>query len=72
MLLYNDTALTDISGLSGWNVSGVTQMRYAFYNDYSLTSLSPLDSWTVNSSAIMTGMFNDIPTSIARPNWYHE
>ena len=72
MLLYNDTALTDISGLAGWNVSGVTQMRYAFYNDYSLTSLSPLDSWTVNSSAIMTGMFNDIPTSIARPNWYHE
>ena len=52
------TSLTDISALSGWNVSGVTSMSTTFYNCTSLANLSALSDWNVSNVTDMGDMFS--------------
>ena len=40
--------LTDISGLSNWDTSNVTDMGYIFYYCYNLTDISALSNWNVS------------------------
>ena len=51
--------LTDISGLSGWDVSGVTDMGGAFWWCSSLADLSPLSGWDVSGVTDMSEAFQD-------------
>ena len=66
------SSLANIDGASGWDTSSVTSMSYMFYNDSQIASLDPISNWTVQSSTTKTSMFNGIPTSVTRPNWYTE
>lgn len=43
------TALTDISGLADWDVSGVTDMNRLIQNCNSLSDISPLENWDVSN-----------------------
>lgn len=49
--------LTDISGLSRWDVSGVTDMGDLFYDCNKLTDLSPISGWDTSNVTDMTSMF---------------
>ena len=69
-MFYGNLSLEDISGIGGWDVSSVTDVSKMFYGDRYITSLSPLNNWTTTSLTTMTDAFMNIPTSVARPNWY--
>ena len=58
-LFSNYTSLTDISPISGWDMSGVTNMSSMFSNCTSLTNLSPISGWDVSGVTYMDGMFQD-------------
>lgn len=49
--------LTDISGLSSWDVSKVTDMTNVFVGCSSLTDSSPISSWDTSSVRTMYEMF---------------
>ncbi|MBR3236765.1 BspA family leucine-rich repeat surface protein [Candidatus Saccharibacteria bacterium] len=52
-------ALTDISALSNWNTSNVTDMDYMFASNYSLTNIDALANWDTSNVTDMNGMFID-------------
>ena len=51
------TGLSDISGLSGWNVSAVTSMKAMFGGCTSLASLEGVNNWDVSNVTDMSYMF---------------
>ena len=57
--LYNGYSnLTDISGISGWDVSKATYMNYTFQSCNSLTDLTPLSGWNTSNVTSMGSMFS--------------
>ncbi|MBR3172531.1 BspA family leucine-rich repeat surface protein [Candidatus Saccharibacteria bacterium] len=54
---YYNTALADISVLSSWDTSDVTNMRYMFSYTTSLTDIDALSSWDTSSVTDMSYMF---------------
>ena len=56
-MLYGNTSLTDISALSNWNTSNVTNMSNMFGYTYSLTDISALSDWDTGSVINMNYMF---------------
>ena len=74
-LLYSAfcrTKISSVAPLANWDVSKVDSFSNMFKYDYYITDLSPLNSWTVDSSASMSMTFDGVPTSVARPTWYHD
>ena len=53
----NAKSLTDISYLSGWDMSGVTNLAFAFKGCESLIDASPLASWDTSNVYSMQEMF---------------
>ena len=59
MHLYNGYSnLTDISGISDWNTSNVTEMGRMFYGCNNLTDLTPLSGWNTSNVTEMGSMFS--------------
>ena len=50
--------LLNISGLTNWDVSNVTNMEYMFSNCNNITNLSPLANWNVSNVTNMNTMFS--------------
>ena len=57
-VFQNDQALTDVSAISGWDVSNVTSFGMMFANDTALTSVSSLSTWDLSSATSIQQMFN--------------
>ena len=57
-LFYNCRNLTDLTGLSSWNVSNVTSMNNMFLICSNLTDLTPLANWNVSKVMNMESMFS--------------
>lgn len=68
----NMESLRDISALATWDVANVTDFDLSFRNDRSIDDLSYIENWTINPSATMVQAFDSIPSTVARPSWYHE
>ena len=58
-LCYYMMNLTDISGLTTWDVSNVTDMNFMFSECSQLTNLTPLTNWDTSSVTDMGVMFNN-------------
>ena len=58
-LFYNCSNLTDISGLTNWDVSNVTSMRNMFEGCSGLTDLTGLSGWNVSQVMYMNYMFQN-------------
>lgn len=68
----HDLNLLDISALTNWDTSSVTNMRAVFQNNKLLSDLSPLANWDTSQVKDMTSMFvNNLMLSDASPlaNW---
>ncbi|MGN1270270.1 MAG: BspA family leucine-rich repeat surface protein [Clostridia bacterium] len=52
----NNTKINDLTALSDWNVSNVTDMSYLFYG-CDITNLSALSNWDVSNVTNMQNMF---------------
>ncbi len=50
--------MVDVSGLSGWDVSNVTNMWSMFEDCGSLVDVSVLSGWDVSNVTYMEDMFN--------------
>ena len=56
-MFYDCSSLTALTGLSGWNVSNVTNMFNMFYRCSKLTDLTALKDWNVSKVTSMGNMF---------------
>ena len=54
---YRYSALTDISALSSWNTSSVTNMSHMFEDADALTDIDALANWDTSSVTNMSNMF---------------
>ena len=62
--MFNDFEyLSDISGLSQWNLSDVKYMYGMFRINYALTDLSPIANWNTSRVTGMADMFMEIPVT---------
>lgn len=61
-MFYKCSNLTNISALSNWNTSNVTNMQYMFNSFGSLTDSSPINDWNISSSTNFTKMFYNTPS----------
>lgn len=72
-LLFSDcTALTDISGLAGWDTTKVTSMYALFSGAKSLSDISALADWDTSNVTDMSCMFygaKSLPDALALRNW---
>ena len=71
MFAYN-TALTDISGLSGWDSSNVVHMDGLFYGAKSLADISSFKDWDTSNVTNMHALFcnaRSLPDALAIKNW---
>ena len=57
-MFFNNTALTDISGLASWDSSSVVSLRGAFMRDSSLSNITPLSNWKTGSLVYMGMLFS--------------
>ena len=57
-MFFNNTGLTDISGLAGWDSSGVVSLQGAFMHDSSLADITPLSDWDTGSLAYAGMLFS--------------
>ena len=57
-LFYGFKSLNDISALSAWDTSSVTNMSEMFYNASSLTNIDALTDWDTSKVTDMGGMFS--------------
>ena len=55
---FRNTALADISALSSWNTSSVTNMSSMFHGATALMSIDALASWNISSVTDMSTMFS--------------
>ena len=60
-------SLTDLSPISNWNISGVTNMSGMFAGCLSLTDISPISNWDVSGVTNMSGMFSNCDSLTAVP-----
>ena len=58
-LFYDCSDLTDLTGLSDWDVSNVTDMNSMFSNCSSLTDLTGISGWNVYKVTNMSYMFSN-------------
>ncbi len=58
-MFFNNTALTDISGLASWDSSGVVSLQGAFMMDSSLSNITPLSDWKTDSLVYMGTLFSN-------------
>lgn len=68
----NDGGLSDISALSGWNTSNVTDMNRVFNGDGSLKSLHGLEKWDTSKVTNLEAIFANITNltdASAIANW---
>jgi len=71
--MFSDiTTLTDVSGVSTWDVRNVKRYYAMFRNDSNIGDLRVLNSWNVDTTADIMSMFDGIPSSVLRPDWYQE
>lgn len=56
LFLYNKS-LTDISAISNWDISNVTNMEYLFNYCTHLTDLSPISNWDMSGVTNINSMF---------------
>ena len=56
-MFKNFTSLTDISGIEGFNISGLLTTNDMFYNCRSLTDISILGGWDVSNLENVSNMF---------------
>ena len=56
-MFYNCYSLTNIDGLSKWNVSNGNDFDYMFYNCSSLTDIDALSKWNVSNGICFDYMF---------------
>ncbi len=66
------TALTDISGLSGWDSSNVINMRGLFSRAKSLANIDALQNWDTSNVVSMYALFSDatsLADALALRNW---
>ena len=59
--MFYGTALTNLSDLSGWDMSHVTRMSYMFMNMPNLSNISGLSEWDTSSVTSMTSLFHNTP-----------
>ncbi|MCR4753306.1 MAG: DUF285 domain-containing protein [Candidatus Saccharibacteria bacterium] len=71
MFYFNLGELTDISGISDWDVSNVTNMSYMSAYDGGITPLTVLNNWDTSSVLGKGNMFLEIPSEITRPTWWN-
>jgi hypothetical protein len=65
-----DSPITDVSALSRWNVSNVTDFCWMFVGFSQVESFEVLDDWQISIDADMTDMFEEVPDTTPRPTWY--
>lgn len=53
------TGLTDISGLSAWDVSETTDLSYAFFGAARIADLTPLSTWNTSNVVNMNSLFTE-------------
>lgn len=58
-LFYNCWRLQDITALSSWDTSNVTDMSYMFLGCLSLRDISALANWNVSNVRNMTHLFGE-------------
>ena len=63
--------LSNIDGASGLDTNLVVDVSNMFYNDTLITNLSPIENWNTTSLVNTSNMFEGIPSTVARPTWYH-
>ena len=56
-MFYNFQKLANIDGISSWDTSGVTDMRYMFDSCSALTNIEAVASWDTSSVTNMSRMF---------------
>ncbi len=56
-LFFQDGNLTDINGLTNWDVSNVTTMA-GMFNNTKINDITPLKDWNVSTVTAMNNMFN--------------
>lgn len=61
---YFCTSLTNISGLSNWDVSQITNMEGMFLENYLITDISALQNWDVSNVRNMSIMFNSCSSKL--------
>ncbi len=57
-MFFNHAALTDISGLAGWDSSNVVTLQGTFMRDSSLSEIIPLSNWNTCSLEIAAMLFS--------------
>ena len=65
-----DSSITDVSALSRWSVSNVTDFCWMFAGFSQVESFEVLDDWQASIDADMTKMFEEVPDTTPRPTWY--
>lgn len=71
-MFSNCNNLSDISALSEWDVSNVTDMKSMFYYCRNLSDISALENWDISNVTDMSDMFdycNSITDISALENW---
>lgn len=58
-MFFNCEKLTDISGLSGWNVSNVTNMIGLFQHCVVLENLLPISDWDISNNISLENTFRE-------------
>lgn len=53
------TGLTDISGLSAWDISETTDLSYAFFGVARIADLTPLSTWNTSNVVNMNSLFTE-------------
>lgn len=67
---FRDCAsITEISGISSWTVSAITDMAYLFNNCSSLGSIGDISGWDISAVTDMTDMFNGADDALTSENY---
>ncbi len=64
------SSVPSLEPISGWNVSKVKDFSRMFIGFDSVDSLDILNGWRVLSDAVLSNMFDNIPDTLTRPDWY--
>ena len=70
-MLYNDTSLSDLSGLREWNTENITNMNTTF-SSLSITNLDDLENWNTSNVKTLGGTFSNLKkleTLTGLKNW---
>ena len=59
-MFYKCKSLKNITGISKWNTSSVTDLSFSFYDCSSLSSLSEISDWNTSSLFGLDYMYEDV------------